>query len=121
MTNYVDGYILPVPKKNLTAYLRIAKAASKIWCEHGALRYRECVSEENNPGFGLSFAKGIQCKRGEVVVFAWVEYQSKAQRDRVNAKIMKDPRIAAMCDPKKLPFDPNRMLYEGFKVRVTAG
>ena len=118
MPKYVDGYVLPVPKKNLAAYFRMAKQAAKVWREHGALDYRECVGEDLAVKFGATFPRGIRIKKGETVVFAWIEYKSRVARDRVNAKVMADPRIAAMCDPKNSPFDAARMLVGGFEVVV---
>ena len=120
MAQYVDGYVLPVPKKNLDAYRRLAQKASKIWREHGALEYRECVGEDLKVKFGVPFPKGIRIKPGETVVFAYITYKSRAQRDKVNAKVMKDPRLASMCDEKNPPFDFNRMLYGGFNTLVQA-
>lgn len=118
--NYVDGFVLPVPKKNLTAYTRIAKKASKLFREHGALEYKECVGDDLAAKFALPFPKGIKSKPGETVVFAYIVYKSRAHRDKVNAKIMKDPRMHAMCDPGNMPFDCARMLYGGFKTIVGA-
>ncbi|MGC3958627.1 MAG: DUF1428 domain-containing protein [Verrucomicrobiota bacterium] len=118
MPNYVDGFVIPVPKAKLAAYFRMAKKASKIWKEFGALDYKECVGEDLNNPCGLPFPKGIKTKPGETVVFSYIVYKSKAQRDSVNKKIMKDPRIAAMCDPNDMPFDAKRMLYGGFKAVV---
>lgn len=118
MPNYVDGYVLPVPKKKLSAYRRIAQRASKIWMEHGALEYRECAGDDLAVQFGMSFPQGIKVKPGETVVFAYIVYRSKAHRDQVNKKVMSDPRIASICDPKNMPFDCNRMLYGGFKTIV---
>lgn len=118
MPQYVDGFVLPVPKKNLAAYRRMAQRASKIWRELGALEYRECVGEDLDVKCGLPFPRGIKTKPGEAVVFAWIVYKSRAHRDRVNAKVMKDPRITTMCDPKKMPFDCARMLYGGFNTMV---
>ncbi len=118
MPNYVDGFVLPVPKKKLAAYFRMAKKASKIWKEYGALDYKECVGDDLDVKMGLSFPKGIKTKPGETVVFSYIVYKSKAQRDAVNKKIMKDPRLAEMCDPKNMPFDCKRMLYGGFKAVV---
>jgi uncharacterized protein YbaA (DUF1428 family) len=117
---YVDGFVLPVPKKNLAAYARMAKKASRIWRDHGALEYRECVGEDLNVKMVMPFPRGIRSKPGETVVFAWIVYKSRAHRDRVNAKVMKDPRISEMCDPKDMPFDCGRMLYGGFKTIVEA-
>ena len=120
MSTYVDGFVIPVPKAKLAAYFRMAKKASKIWKEYGALDYKECVGEDLNNPCGLPFPKGIQTKPGETVVFSYIVYKSKAQRDSVNKKIMKDPRIAAMCNPNDMPFDAKRMLYGGFKTIVSA-
>jgi uncharacterized protein YbaA (DUF1428 family) len=118
MSKYIDGFVLPVPKKNLAAYARMAKKASKIWKELGALDYKECVGDDLNIKFCLPFPKGIKSKPGETVVFSYIVYKSRAHRDKVNAAVMKDPRIAAMCDPKDMPFDCKRMLYGGFKAIV---
>ena len=118
--NYVDGFVLPVPKKNLAAYRRLETKASKIWREHGALEYRVCVGDDLDVKFGTPFPKGIKTKPGETVVFAYLVYKSRAHRDRVNAKVMKDPRIAEMCDPKDMPFDCGRMLCGGFQTLVAA-
>ncbi len=120
MANYVDGFVLPVPKKNIAAYRRMAKKAGKIWREHGALEYRECVGDHLNVPFALPFPKGIRTKPGETVVFAYIAYKSRAHRDQVNAKVMKDRRLANLCDPKDMPFDCSRMLYGGFKTIVAA-
>ena len=120
MPNYVDGFVLPVPKKNIAAYIRIAKKASKIFREHGALEYKECVGDDLDIKFCLPFPKGIKTKPGETVVLAYIVYKNRAHRDKVNAKVMKDPRIHAMCDPKNMPFDCARMLYGGFKTVVEA-
>ena len=116
--NYVDGYVLPVPKKNIGIYRRIADKAGAIWREHGALEYRECVGEDLQPKFGVPFPKSAKAKAGETVVFAWIVYKSRKHRDQVNAKVMKDPRLANMMDMKKMPFDYKRMVYGGFKVIV---
>jgi uncharacterized protein YbaA (DUF1428 family) len=118
MPNYVDGFVVPVPKKKLAAYIRIARKASKIWKEYGALDYKECVGDDLNNKFCLPFTKGIRSKPGETIVFSYIVYKSRAHRDAVNAKVMKDPRIAQMCDPKDMPFDCKRMLYGGFKAIV---
>ena len=119
MARYVDGFVLPVPKKNLDAYRRIARKAAKVWRELGALQYCECVGDDLDVKFGVPFPRRIKLKPGETVVFSWIVYRSKAHRDRVNAKIMKDPRMAAMC-PDPMPFDVKRMLYGGFEVLVEA-
>ena len=115
---YVDGFVVPVPKKNLAAYRRMSQKAGKVWREFGALEYRECVADDVKPGKYTSFPQGVKLKSGEVVVFSWIVYKSRAQRDRINAKVMKDPRLAAMMDPKNPPFDGKRMVYGGFKVFV---
>ncbi len=118
---YVDGFVLPVPKKNMAAYRRIAKQAGKVWREHGALEYRECVGDDLNvKGGPLPFPRLAKLKPGETVCFSWIVYKSKAHRDRVNAKVMKDPRIAKMMNQKAVPFDCKRMAYGGFKVLVDA-
>jgi len=117
---YVDGFVLPVPKKNLQAYARMAKKAGKIWREHGALDYKECAGEDLNPKFGVPFPRMIKVKPGETVVFSYIVYKSRAHRDRVNAKVMKDPSITGMCDEKSMPFDPKRMAYGGFQTMVDA-
>jgi uncharacterized protein YbaA (DUF1428 family) len=118
MAHYVDGFVIPVPKKKLTAYLRIAKAASKIWMEHGALDYKECAGDDLHIKCCMPFLKGIKARPGETVVFAYIVYKSRKHRDRVNTKVMKDPRIHTLCDPKDIPFDCKRMLYGGFKAVV---
>jgi uncharacterized protein YbaA (DUF1428 family) len=115
---YVDGFVLAVPKKKLNTYKRMARIASKVWREHGALDYRECVGDDLQTKFGLPFPKLAKLKSGETVVFAWISYKSRAHRDRVNAKVMKDKRITASCDPNNMPFDVKRMAYGGFKVIV---
>ena len=120
MAHYVDGFVLPVPKKKVRAYLRVARKAGKIWREHGALEYRECVGDDLSVKMGMPFTRGIRVKPGETVVFSWVVYRSRAHRDRVNAAVMKDPRVAGICDPDDMPFDCDRMLYGGFKAVVEA-
>ena len=117
---YVDGFVLPVPKKNLRAYRSIAQKASKIWREHGALEYRECAGDDLNIKWALPFPRLTKLKRSETVVFSWIVYKSRAHRDAVIAKVMKDPRTASMMDPKAMPFDPKRMAYGGFEVIVDA-
>ncbi|MGD9689981.1 MAG: DUF1428 domain-containing protein [Phycisphaerales bacterium] len=116
--SYVDGFVLPVPRKKLKAYIKMSKAAEKIWREHGALDYRECVGDDVNVKMGLPFPKLVKPKTGEVVVFSFILYTSRAHRNKVNAKVMKDPRLAEMCDSKNLPFDVSRMAYGGFKTIV---
>ena len=115
---YVDGFVLPVPKKNLAAYRRMARKAGKVWMDHGALEYRECVAEDVKPGKLTSFPQSVKLERGETVVFAWIVFKSRAHRDRVNAKVMKDPRLADMMDPESMVFDTKRMIYGGFEVVV---
>ena len=117
---YIDGFLLPVPRKNLAAYKRMAQKAGKIWREHGALEYRECVGEDLKVKVGLPFPRQMKLKPGETAVFSWIAYKSRAHRDQVNAKVMKDPRIANMCDPKATPFDVKRMAYGGFQILVDA-
>jgi uncharacterized protein YbaA (DUF1428 family) len=117
---YVDGYVLPVPKKNLPAYRRMARKSGKIWREHGALEYRECAGDDLDVKFGVPFTRQMKAKPGETVVFAWIVFKSRADRDRVNAKVMKDPRLAEMMDLKAMPFDCKRMVYGGFKILVEA-
>ena len=115
---YVDGYVLPVPKKNVAAYRRMAQKAGKVWRDHGALEFIECVGDDVKPGKHTSFPQSVKLKPGETVVFSWIVFKSRAQRDRVNAKVMKDPRLANMMDPKAMPFDGKRMFWGGFKVLV---
>jgi uncharacterized protein YbaA (DUF1428 family) len=118
MSRYVDGFVIPIKKRNLAAYRRIAQKAGKVWQDHGALAYMECVGDDLKAPFALPFPKLAKAKAGETVLFSFIVYQSRAQRDRVNAKVMKDPRLAAMMDPKAMPFDCKRMAYGGFKVLV---
>ena len=115
---YVDGFVLPVPKSKIAAYRSMAKKAGKIWREHGALEFRECVADDVKPGKVTSFPQSVKLRKGETVFFSWIVYTSRAHRDRVNAKVMKDPRIAGMGDVKDMPFDAKRMIYGGFKVLV---
>ena len=117
---YVDGFIVAVPKKNLEAYRRMAKKAGKVWREYGALDYREWVAEDVKVGKRTSFPRSVKLKAGETVVFSWITYKSRAQRDRVNAKVMADKRLADMMNPKSLPFDAKRMIYGGFESLVSA-
>ena len=117
---YVDGYVVPVPKKQLTAYRHMAQKAAKIWREHGALEVIECVADDVKPGKQTSFPQSVKLKPGETVIFSWIGYKSRAHRDRVNAKVMKDPRLASMMDPKAMPFDGKRMFWAGFKFLVNA-
>ncbi len=116
--SYVDGFVVPVPKKNLDAYRKLARKAGKVWKEHGALAYVECVGDDVPPGKVTSFDKSVKLKAGEVVAFSWIVYKSRAQRDRINKKVMADPRLADMMDPKQLPFDGKRMIFGGFKTII---
>ena len=118
MARYVDGFVLPVPKKNLEAYRRMAQKAGRVWREHGAIEFRECAGDDLKVKMGVSFTRLVKSKPGETVMFSWIVYKSRAHRDRVNAKVMKDPRLAKMMDPKSTPFDVKRMAYGGFKVIV---
>ena len=115
---YVDGFVVPVPKKKMAAYRRMAQKAGKVWRDHGALEYIECVADDVKLGKHTSFPQSVKLKSGETVVFAYIVYKSRAHRDRVNAKVMKDPRLKSMMDPKALPFDGKRMFWGGFKVVV---
>ena len=119
MARYVDGFVVPVPKKNLAAYRAMARKAGKIWREHGALEFKECVADDVKVGKWTSFPRSVKLKRGETVVFSYIVYKSRAHRDKVNAKAMKDKRFAGM-DMKSMPFDGKRMIYGGFKVMVEA-
>ncbi|MBX3695524.1 MAG: DUF1428 domain-containing protein [Steroidobacteraceae bacterium] len=118
MARYVDGFVVPVPRRKLAAYRAMARKAGKVWREYGALEYRECVADDVQPGKLTSFPQSVKLKAGEVVVFSWIVYRSRGQRDRINAKVMKDPRLAPMMDMKRLPFDAKRMFWGGFKVFV---
>jgi uncharacterized protein YbaA (DUF1428 family) len=116
---YVDGFVVPVPKKKVQAYRRLAQKTGKIWREHGALDFKECIADDVKVGKLTSFPRSVKLKPSETVVFSWITYKSRAHRDRVNAKVMKDKRIAGM-DPKDMPFDGKRMIYGGFKIIVEA-
>jgi uncharacterized protein YbaA (DUF1428 family) len=116
--SYVDGFVVPVPQQNLAAYRTMARKAGKIWREHGALEYVECVADDVKPGKLTSFPQAVKLKDGEVVVFSWIVYASRRDRDRINKLVMTDPRLAAMMDPKSLPFDARRMFFGGFKTLV---
>ena len=116
---YVDGFVVPVPKKKVQAYRRLAQKAGKIRREHGALDFKECIAEDVKVGKLTSFPRSVKLKPSETVVFSWITFKSRAHRDRVNAKVMKDKRIAGM-DPKDMPFDGKRMIYGGFKIIVEA-
>ena len=118
MPHYVDGYVVPVPKKNLDQYRQMAEGAGKVWMDHGALQFWECVADDVKPGKMTSFPQAVQLKDDEVVVFSWILYASREERDRINAKVMEDPRLKDMMDPKKVPFDGMRMFWGGFKSMV---
>jgi uncharacterized protein YbaA (DUF1428 family) len=120
MAHYVDGFVIPLPKKNVNTYGRMAKKASKVWRDHGALEFRECVGDDLNVKMGLPFPRGIKTKPGETVLFSFIVFKSRAHRDRVNARVMKDPRLAKMMGSKAMPFDVKRMMYGGFKTIVEA-
>ena len=117
---YVDGFIVAVPKKNLEAYRRLASKAGKVWREHGALDYREWVAEDVKVGKLTSFPRAVKLKPNETVIFSWITYKSRAQRDKINAKVMTDKRLANMMSGKEMPFDGKRMIYGGFKSLVKA-
>jgi uncharacterized protein YbaA (DUF1428 family) len=114
MAHYVDGFIVPVPKKNLAAYRALARKCGKIWMEYGALQYTECVADDVKPGKLTSFPQSVKLKADETVVFSWIVYKSRKHRDRVNKKVMSDPRITGM-ESEKMPFDGKRMFWGGFK------
>ena len=116
--SYVDGFVLVVPKKKLALYKKIARKAGKIWREYGAIDYVECLGDDVKPGKWTSFPQAVKLKAGEAVVFSWIVYKSRRDRDRINAKVMKDKRLASMMDPKNLPFDGKRMFWGGFRVVV---
>jgi uncharacterized protein YbaA (DUF1428 family) len=118
--HYVDGFVVPVPRKNLKAYRAMARKASRVWRDHGALEVAECIADDVKKGRWTSFPRSVKLKRGEVVVFSYIVYKSRAERDRCMAKVMKDPRLADMMDPKKMPFDGRRMIFGGFKTIVEA-
>ena len=116
---YVDGFVLPVPKKNIEAYRKLSRKAGKVWREHGALEYRECVADDVPRGKMTSFPQSVKLKPNEVVWFSYIVYKSRRHRDAVNKKVMSDPRITNM-GTDNVPFDSKRMIYGGFKVSVDA-
>ena len=120
MANYVDGFVIPVPRKNVAAYTSMARKAGKVWRDHGALEYRECIADDVKVGRYTSFPRSVKLRRGEVAWFSYIVFKSRRHRDAVNAKVMKDPRLADSMDPKKMPFDARRMIYGGFRVVVDA-
>ncbi len=115
---YVDGFVVPVPKRSRQAYVRMARTAGKVWLEHGALAYKECIAEDVKWGKRTSFPRSVKLKSSEAVWFSFIVYKSRKERDRVLAKVMKDKRLASMMDPKKMPFDAKRMIFGGFTVVV---
>ena len=117
---YVDGFFVPVPKKSVEAYRRIARKAGKVWRDHGALEFKECIADDVKKGKWTSFPRSVKLKPNETVVFSYIVYKSRAHRDRVMAKVMKDKRLANMMDPKAMPFDAKRMIFGGFKILVDA-
>lgn len=119
MGQYVDGFVLPVPKAKIADYKRIARRAGKVWRDHGALAYVECMADDVKPGKLTSFPQSVKLKRDEVVWFSWIVYRSRRDRDRILKKVMTDPRLADMMDPKAMPFDGKRMFWGGFKVQVS--
>ncbi len=116
---YVDGFVIPVPKKKLPAYRRLAQKAGKVWREHGAIQYWECVADDVPKGKITSFPRSVKLKSSETVIFSWIMYKSRKHRDRVNAKVMADPRLA-MMSAQSVPFGAKRMIYGGFKILVEA-
>ncbi len=114
---YVDGFVIPIPKKNVQAYRQMARFGARLWMEHGALEYRECVGDDMKPPMGMPFPRLARLNPGETVVFSWILFRSRAHRDRVNAKVLQDPRMAGM-ESKPMPFDVKRMAYGGFVVLV---
>ena len=117
MSRYVDGFVLPVPKKNLEAYRKMAEEAGRVWREYGALQFVECVADDVKPGKVTSFPQSVRLEDDETVIFSWIVYESREARDRINEQVMKDPRIAGM-DPKSMPFDGMRLFWGGFKILV---
>ena len=118
MANYIDGFVIPIPKRKVAAYRKMARAAGKVWRDHGALDYVESMADDVKPGKVTSFPQAVKLKKNETVWFSYIVYKSRRHRDQVNAKVMKDPRLAKYMDPKKMPFDGMRMFWGGFKVIV---
>lgn len=116
--SYVDGFVIPLPEKNLAAYRKLARKAGKIWREHGALAYFECAADDVKPGKQTSFPQSVKLKPGEIVVFSYIVYKSRRDRDRVNKLVMADPRLKHMMTPEAMPFDGKRLIYGGFKAIV---
>jgi uncharacterized protein YbaA (DUF1428 family) len=115
---YVDGFVLPLPKTNVESYRDVAAKCGAIWREHGALEFRECIAEDVKPGKLTSFPQSVNLEADETIVFSWIVYESRAHRDEVNDKVMKDPRMADMMKPESMPFDGKRMIYGGFEMIV---
>lgn len=115
---YVDGFLLPVPKKKIAEYRRMARKAGKIWIEHGALEFRECAGDDLRPKGPVHFTKLVKAKPSETVFFSWIVFRSRKDRDRINKKVMNDPRLQKMMEPGEMPFDHKRMAYGGFKIAV---
>jgi uncharacterized protein YbaA (DUF1428 family) len=118
MSKYVDGFVIPVPKKNMPAYRRMARTAGTVWREHGAVEYIECAADDVKPGKLTSFPQSVKLKADETVVFSWIVYKSRKHRDSVLKKVMADPRFIKMADPKNAPFDGKRLIYGGFKLLI---
>lgn len=118
MAHYVDGFVVPVPTDKLDAYRQLAEQCGRIWIEHGALEFRECVADDVKPGKVTSFPQSVQLKDGETVVFSWIVYASREERDRINAKVMEDPRMQPLMKPEAMPFDGQRMFWGGFRTLV---
>ncbi len=120
MARYVDGFLIPIPRKNVAAYKKLAQKACKVWMEHGALEYRECIGEDLAQKMPATFPRLLDNKRGDTAIFSWIVYKSKTHRNQVNKKVLQDPRILAMMNLEDNPFDVKRMLYGGFQVMVEA-
>ena len=119
MGQYVDGFVIPVPRSKVAAYKKLARLGANVWREHGALEYRECIADDVKPGKLTSFPQAVKLKKNEVVWFSWIVYRSRKDRDRIMAKVMKDPRLAKMMAGQAMPFDGKRMFWGGFKVAVS--
>jgi uncharacterized protein YbaA (DUF1428 family) len=115
---YVDGFVVPLPKSNVEAYRAMSLKCGEIWRDHGALQFRECIGDDVKPGKLTSFPQSVDLREDETVVFSWIVYQSRAHRDEVNDKVMKDPRMAEMMKPEDMPFDGKRMIYGGFEMII---
>jgi uncharacterized protein YbaA (DUF1428 family) len=121
MAKYVDGFVIPVPRKNVAAYRRMARLGARIWSEYGALEYRECIANDVKPGKHTSFPRSVKLKGDETVWFSWIVYKSRKHRDKVNAAVMKDPRMLKYMKPGAMPFDGKRLIYGGFEIVVSKG